>query len=91
MLVQDGLCIGLILPCRAAEQGLEAVAAFPVHDHQVLQGGQLGLNALDHLFEVKAAEHPGRNDDPCLAVPEHEIQLALAKDVHERVDDGANA
>jgi len=83
--------IGILFPGRSAEQSFVAVGALPVHHHDVFQLRQVRLDALDHLLEVKATEGLGRDDDLGLSVLEHEVEFALAEDVHQRVDHGANA
>ena len=88
---QDLGRIGRLFPLGAAEQGLEAVGAFAIDDHELLQLGDAVLEAARHLLEVKAAEPLGRDQQLGLAMLEHEAELALAEDMHQRIDDRTDA
>ena len=91
VLCEDGLRLRVLLPRGAAEQGLEAIGPAAIDHHHMLQVGQAGLEALDHLLVVKATKHLGHDDHFGFAVLEHERQLTLPKDVHERVHHRADA
>ena len=88
---EDVLRIGCRLPLRAAEQRLEAVGARAAYDHHMPQVGQAGLQAGDHGLEVEATEGLRRNHQLSFAMPEHEGQLTLTEDVHQRVHHRADA
>eukprot|EP01136_Pigoraptor_vietnamica_P000419 Opistho-1_new@25714 len=91
VLLQDLRGIGLLLPCGAGQQRLEAVGAAAADHHHLCQVGQAGLQARGHLFEVEAPEARRHDQHLGRTVPQHERQLALAEDVHQRVHHRAEA
>ena len=83
--------IGLTLPGGARQARLEAVGALTAHRQYMLQMWQLASEARHHLRMIESSEHLGHDHDLGFAMTEHEGELALTKDVHERIDDRADA
>jgi hypothetical protein len=77
---------------RAVEERLlERGLARATHCEDVLHAGQVGADLAHHRHMVEAAPQGGDDSHLGLAEAQHEAQLALAEDRHQRIGDGADA
>jgi hypothetical protein len=88
---QDLVCVRRVFPLRLAEQLFETIDACASHDDDVLQIGKARLETGNHLLMVEAAELFRHDDDLAGAVLQHERKFALPENMHQGVDDGADA
>src|SRR5204862_416991 len=82
---------GLDALAALQEHAVEGVRAVAVDDDHMLQLRQAALEAFGHRGVVEAAERRRHDEHLGFGEAEHELELTLAEDRHQRVDDRTDA
>ncbi len=88
---QDRSGVGRLLPFGRRQQRIEIVFAPASHDNDPTERRQVLREPARHRLVVEMAENFRHDEDFRFGVPEHEGQLVLAEDRHERIEDRPDA